>query len=218
MMELMPSELGDLSEGWRLNGERMLAVELRASKVMARAGSMVAYDGSVKFDKAILGGEGILGALKRKAGGETLDLMSVEGNGLVYFAHQAAEILLVPLQNEKIWVESRSLLALSHGLKTNTVFAGLRGATTGQGLFTTTVEGKGTVAMLSHGSPLALEVGPSTPLFVDPDAFLGYKGQITQEFIFDVNWKTLVGEGSGESFQLKFSGTGVVYIQPNERK
>jgi uncharacterized protein (AIM24 family) len=210
----------ELSEGWRLEGERVLQVDLRRSKVMARAGSMVAYDGQVKFEKAILGGEGILGALKRKAGGEGLDLMQVEGSGTVYFARNAAEILLVPLGGvtSKIWVESRSLLALSHGLKTNTVFAGLRGATTGQGLFTTTIEGTGTVAILSHGTPLALEVGPAFPLHVDPDTFLGYTGQITQEFVFDVNWKTFVGESSGESFQLKFSGAGVVYIQPNERK
>lgn len=210
--------MSELSDGWALKGERMLAVTLRGSKMMARAGSMVAYEGQVKFEKAILGGEGILGALKRKAGGEGLDLMSVEGKGEVYFAREAAEILLVPLGSEKIWVESRSLLALSHGLKTNTVFAGLRGATTGQGLFTTTVEGSGTVAILSHGSPLALEVGPSFPLHVDPDAFLGYKGQLTQEFIFDINWKSFVGRDSGESFQLKFSGAGTVYIQPNERK
>lgn len=211
--------MSELSDGWALKGDRMLAVSMRGgSKMMARAGSMVAYEGQVKFEKAILGGEGLLGALKRKAGGEGLGLMSVEGQGQVYFAHQAAEILLVPLGNEKIWVESSSLLAFSHGLRTNTVFAGLRGATTGQGLFTTTIEGQGTVAILSHGNALALEVGSSFPLHVDPDAFLGYKGQITQEFVFDVNWKTLVGRDSGESFQLKFSGQGVVYIQPNERK
>ena len=186
--------------------------------MLARAGAMVAYDGQVKFDKAILGGEGVFGALKRRATGEGVPLMTSSGTGAVYFAQDAAQILILPLHNEKLWVEGRSLLALDSGMKTNTVFAGLRGATTGQGLFTTTVEGTGNVAILSHGTPLELEVGPSFPLYVDPDAFLGYSGQLTQEFIFDVNWKTFMGEGSGESFQLKFSGQGTVYIQPNERK
>ena len=179
---------------------------------------MVAYDGQIKFDKVILGGEGVFGALKRKAGGESFDLMSANGTGTVYFAHQAAEILLLGLENEKIWVESRSLLAMDSKLKTNTVFAGLRGATSGQGLFTTTIEGSGNVAILSHGTPLELEAGPAFPLCVDPDAFLGYAGNLTQEFIFDINWKTFAGQGSGESFQMKFSGSGTVYIQPNERK
>ncbi|HEX8465515.1 MAG TPA: AIM24 family protein [Abditibacterium sp.] len=201
-----------------LPNPRLLQIDLAGQSILARAGSMVAYDGQIKFDKAILGGEGVFGALKRRATGEGVALMTTSGTGTVYFAQNAAEILILPLQGEKLWVESSALLALESGLKTNTVFAGLRGASTGQGLFTTTVEGRGNVAILSHGTPLELEVSPSYSLFVDPDAFLGYSGQITQEFIFDVNWKTFVGQGSGESFQLKFSGQGTVYIQPNERK
>lgn len=203
---------------FQLQNSRLLKVELSNQSLLARAGSMVAYDGQIKFDKAILGGEGMFGALKRKATGEGMALMTTSGNGTVYFAQNAAEILILPLENEKIWVESSVLLALDNSLKTNTVFAGLRGASSGQGLFTTTVEGSGSVAILSHGTPLELEVGPRFPLYVDPDAFLGYSGQLTQEFIFDVNWKTFIGQGSGESFQLKFSGQGRVFIQPNERK
>jgi uncharacterized protein (AIM24 family) len=53
---------------------------------------------------------------------------------------------------------------------------------------------------------------------VDPDAFVGYTGNVRQEFVFDVNWKTLVGQSSGESYQLKFTGQGTVYIQPSERR
>lgn len=203
---------------FQLENSRLLKVQLSGGNILSRAGSMVAYEGQVKFDKAILGGEGVFGALKRKATGEGMALMTASGNGTVYFAQNAAEILILPLQNEKIWVESNTLLAYDSSLKTNTVFAGVRGATTGQGLFTTTVEGTGNVAILSHGTPLELEVSPSFSLSVDPDAFLGYTGQITQEFIFDINWKTFAGQGSGESFQLRFSGTGRVFIQPNERK
>ena len=83
--------------------------------------------------------------------------------------------------------------------------------------FTTTIEGTGNVALISRGNLIALEVTPNTPLFVDPDAFIGYKGQVQQEFVFDVNWRTMVGEASGESYQFKFTGQGVVFIQPAER-
>ena len=201
-----------------LPNPRMLQVELSGQSILARAGAMVAYDGQIKFDKAILGGEGVFGALKRKATGEGIALMTTSGKGNVYFAVGAAEVMIIPLQHEKIFVESSVLLALDGGLKTNTAFAGLRGATTGQGLFTTTVEGSGNVAIMSHGTPIQLEVGPSFPLHVDPDAFLGYTGNLRQEFVFDINWKSFVGQDSGESFQLKFTGQGTVYIQPNERK
>ena len=62
-----------------------------------------------------------------------------------------------------------------------------------------------------------LEVSGAAPLYVDPDAFVAFQGQLTQDFVFDVNWKNFIGQGSGESFQLCFSGTGTVFIQPAER-
>lgn len=203
---------------FRLESARLLEVTLRDEKVMARAGSMVAYDGRMKFEKSILGGEGIFGALKRRVGGEGFDLMTVTGDGTLYVAQNAAEILLVELDNDRMFVESSSLLAFEDGMKSETVFAGLRGASSGQGLFTTAITGTGTVAAISDGTAIALEVTPEEPLFVDPDAFVGYTGHAKQEFVFDVNWKTVLGQSSGESYQLKFTGGGVVYIQPSERR
>ena len=202
---------------FRNHTDRLLEVTLEKEKVMAIAGAMVAYTGSVKFEKSILGGEGFFGALKRKVTNEGMALMQTSGSGVVYFAHNAAEIALLPLSGEKLFIESSSLLAFDSGLKTATVFAGLRGATSGQGLFTTTVEGAGNIAVISRGNLIKLEVAPAHSLFVDPDAFVGYKGNLQQEFVFDVNWRTMVGQASGESYQLKFSGQGVVYIQPAER-
>lgn len=201
-----------------LKHKQLLQVGLSNEKVMCRSGSMVAYDGSVKFEKAILGGEGIFGALKRKATGEGMSVMTASGTGTVYFAHEARDISVIPLRGDKLFVESSSLLVYDPSLRTNTAFAGLRGATSGQGLFTTTVEGQGNVAVISHGGLLDFEVTPQMPIFVDPDAFIGYVGAITQEFIFDVNWRTMVGQTSGESYQLKFSGNGIVYIQASELK
>ncbi len=202
---------------FNVNSDRLLEVDLQNEKVMAIAGAMVAYTGSMKFEKSILGGEGLFGALKRKVTNEGMSLMQTTGTGTVYFAQNAAEIAIIALNQEKLFIESSSLLAYDAGLKTNTSFAGLRGATSGQGLFTTTIEGNGNLAVISRGNLIALEVTPSTPLFVDPDAFIGYRGNVAQEFVFDVNWRTMVGEASGESYQFKFTGQGVVYIQPAER-
>ena len=201
---------------FRLGSSRLLEVGLQNEKILARAGSMVAYDGQMKFEKSVLGGEGLFGALKRRVGGEGFDLMTVTGDGTLYVAQNAAEILLVNLENDRMFVESSSLLAFDSGMKSETVFAGLRGASSGQGLFTTAITGTGTVAAISDGTAIALEVTPEEPLFVDPDAFVGYTGHVKQEFVFDVNWKTLVGRSSGESYQPKFTGGSVVYIQPIE--
>lgn len=202
---------------FRINTDRLLEVHLQDEKVLALAGAMVGYTGSMKFEKSLLAGEGLFGALKRKVTNEGIALMQTTGNGTVFFAHNAAEITVIPLFQEKLFIESSRLLAYDVSLKTNTSFAGLRGATSGQGLFTTTIEGSGNLAVFSHGNLITLEVDAKYPLFVDPDAFIGYKGNITQEFVFDVNWRNLIGEASGESYQFKFSGQGVVYIQPAER-
>lgn len=202
---------------FKVNSDRLLEVQIHDEKIMALAGSSVAYTGSIKFEKSLLGGEGLLGALKRKVTNEGIALMQTTGTGTVYFAHEAREITVIPLAQEKIFIESSSLLAYDSTLKTNTTFAGLRGATSGQGLFTTTVEGSGNLAVFSRGNLICLEVDPKYPLFVDPDAFIAYKGNVTQEFVFDVSWRNMIGEASGESYQFKFTGQGVVYIQPSER-
>ena len=93
----------------------------------------------------------------------------------------------------------------------------IRGAATGSGLFTTTLEGRGELAIVSEGGAIALDVTPQRPIFVDPQAYVGHRGQLQSNLITDVGWKTFVGQSSGESYQLKFTGQGTVYIQASER-
>ena len=144
--------------------------------------------------------------------------MQCAGHGPVWFAKDAMEVLVVELAGDTLKVESEQLLALSDQLRTDVAFAGLRGASSGQGLFTTTVTGQGPVALLSAGGPpIALRVSPQYPLVVDPDAFIASQGQLNQTFVTDVSWRNLIGESSGEAFSLRFDGHGVVYIQPEER-
>ena len=205
--------------GFRLNGHRVLEVDLQGGSVRAATGSMIAYTGEVGFRNAGLGGgDGLRAALKRRATGESIALMQCSGTGTVWFAKDAMDVVVVELAGDTLKVESEQLLAISDGLRTDVAFAGLRGASSGQGLFTTTVTGTGAVALLSAGGPLiALEVSPQFPLVVDPDAFVASQGQLNQTFVTDVSWRNLVGESSGEAFSLRFDGTGVVYVQPEER-
>ena len=59
-------------------------------------------------------------------------------------------------------------------------------------------------------TPNGLPVTSSVPVFVDPQAYIGHTGELTSSIVTDVNWKTFVGQASGESYQMKFSGTGTV--------
>jgi uncharacterized protein (AIM24 family) len=196
----------------------VVAVTLANETIRAVSGAMIAYDGQVAFKSVGSGGgEGLRGAFKRRLTGESLSLMECSGRGTVFLAQQAAEITLIQLTGDTLSVESSSLLLVDAGLRTDVKFTGLRGATTGQGLFTTTVTGHGTVGIVSDGPAVVLEVSPQFPLVVDPDAFVASRGQLSQTFVTDVSWRTVVGEGSGEAFSLRFEGSGIVYIQPAER-
>ncbi|MCW2870450.1 MAG: hypothetical protein JWL99_1770, partial [Streptomyces oryziradicis] len=185
--------------------------------VKAKNGAMVAYDGQMAFKKMSGGGEGLRGMVTRRLTGESMEVMEVKGHGTCYFADRASEINLVRLSGEKLYVEASNLLATEATLRTGTTFTGLRGASQGNGLFTTTVEGVGQAAITSDGPAVVLRVAPGMPLQVDPGAYVAHTGHLQQHFQTGVSWRTFTGEASGESFQIRFEGDGLVYVQPSER-
>jgi uncharacterized protein (AIM24 family) len=201
------------------NSKKVIEAHLTGTSIKALTGSMVAYEGNVTFKSAGFGGgAGVMAGLKQRVTGEALSLMECTGQGRVFLAVNAQNVTIIPLENDRLMVESRQLLAMAGSLQTNVTFTGLRGASAGQGLFTTVVTGQGQVALLSAGGPLIhLEVSPQFPLVVDPDAFVCAKGNLQQSFVTDVSWRTIVGQGSGEAFSLRWDGSGVVSIQPAER-
>jgi uncharacterized protein (AIM24 family) len=96
---------------FRLQGSKVLAIDMTGDAVKAKNGSMVAYDGQMDFKKLSGGGEGIRGMVTRRITGEQMTLMEVKGHGTCWFADRASEINLVGLQGDKLYVESSNLLA-----------------------------------------------------------------------------------------------------------
>ncbi|MFD9909845.1 AIM24 family protein [Streptomyces sp. NPDC059063] len=202
---------------FRLQGSRVLAVDMSGDAVKAKNGSMVAYDGTMIFKKLTGGGEGIRGMVTRRLTNEQMTVMEVKGHGTCWFADRATEISLVQLQGEKLYVESSNLLCTEASLRTGTTFTGLRGASQGNGVFTTTVEGMGQAAIMSDGPAVILRVTKQYPLTVDPGAYVAHQGNLKQSFQSGVTFRHLFGEGGGEAFQIRFEGEGLVYVQPSER-
>ncbi len=208
---------------YNLINEKLLEVKLAGDQVYSKKGAMVAHKGQINFARSFLAGGGIQDIAMRTATNEGFQVMSATGTGEVYYALYGLYVTIISLQGETFYVESDRLLAFDERLRTGTMFQGnqgvggiIRGATTGQGLFTTTLEGYGELAIASRGNAIGLDVTPQKPIFVDPNAYIGHKGQITSSFVADVNWKSLLGQTSGESYQLKFTGSGTVYIQASE--
>ncbi|MET8574728.1 AIM24 family protein [Streptomyces sp. NPDC005012] len=202
---------------FRLQGSKVLAVEMTGDSVRAKNGSMVAYDGEMAFKKLSGGGEGLRGMVTRRLTGEQMTLMEVKGRGTCWFADRASEINLVDLRGDTLYVESSNLLAADAGLRSGTTFTGLRGASQGNGLFTTTLEGHGRAALLSDGPAVVLRVSARYPLSVDPGAYVAHQGNLRQTLQSGVTFRTFLGEGGGEAFQMRFEGDGLVYVQPSER-
>lgn len=197
---------------------RVLQVDLNSDTVRAITGSMVAYTGVIDFKNAGMGGgDGFKAAMKRRVVGESISLMECTGTGRAYLAVNARDVYVIDLSGDTLTVESDSILAVSAGLRLDVKFAGLHGMTSGQGLATTTVSGAGQVAVISDGPMIGLEVWPGQPVVVDPDAYIANNGQLSLSMVSGVSWKSVIGEGSGEPFSLRFDGSGIVYIQPAER-
>src|SRR4028118_1013672 len=85
----------------------------------------------------------------------------------------------------------------------------------GGGLFNTALSGTGWVAILSDGPPVLLNVAQA-PTFADAQAAITWSSGVSTSIKTDVNLKTLIGRGSGESVQMAFNGQGWVLVQPSE--
>ena len=204
--------------------EKVVSVKLRSDHVYARLGSMIAFTGDIAFARSFLGNGGVQALAMRAVTNEGIPLMTAKGTGEVFYAHAGQHVMIISPGTQTLCVEGSSVLAFDARLRAGTMFLGnqglrsvVSGMAAGQGLFTSTFEGQGDVAILSDGNAIGLDVRPDRPLCVDPQAYLGHLGQVSSSIISDVNWKTLLGQTSGESYQMKFTGTGTVYIQASER-
>ncbi|HEX8374177.1 MAG TPA: AIM24 family protein, partial [Geminicoccaceae bacterium] len=75
--------------------------------------------------------------------------------------------------------------------------------------------GSGWVAVVSDGPPVLLTTGEAQT-FCDPQAAITWSSNLQTHVKADVNMKSLIGKGSGESLQLGFVGQGWVLVQPSE--
>jgi uncharacterized protein (AIM24 family) len=203
----------ETGEAFTLQNPRLLKVELSETSVMARNGAMVAYQGDVRFEHK---GGGLGRLLKKAATGESLRLMQASGSGEVFLAHQAMLIHVLRLNGDSMTANGRNILAFETGIDWDVtrVKGGAAGMIAG-GLFNIHLRGNGLVALLSDGEPVRLDVAEA-PTFADPQSAIAWSGGVTTNLKADVQAKSLIGLGSGESFQLGFSGQGWVLIQPSE--
>jgi uncharacterized protein (AIM24 family) len=203
----------EATDAFTLQNSKLLKVRLDQVTIQAKLGSMVAYQGEVTFEHAGSGGMSRL--IKKAVSGEGTSLMKVTGAGEVFLADTAQDIHLIYLEDDKITVNGPNLLAFDSGIDWDIERVQGASGVMGGGLFNTSLSGTGWVAILSDGPPVLLNVA-SAPTFADAQAAITWSSGVSTSIKTDVNLKTLVGRGSGETIQMAFSGQGWVLVQPSE--
>jgi uncharacterized protein (AIM24 family) len=215
----LQSTLGEFREtetgqAFTKQNSKLLKVELNQITIQAKLGSMVAYQGDVRFEHA--GSGGVSKFIKKAVTGEGTQLMKISGAGEVFLAHQAQDVHILKLENEAITCNGANVLAFDAGIDWDIKRAEGMGAMMGGGLYNMSLAGSGWVAVMSDGPPVLLSTGPETPTFADPQAAITWSGNLQTTVKTDVNLKTFIGKGSGESVQIGFVGQGWVLVQPSE--
>jgi uncharacterized protein (AIM24 family) len=195
-----------------MQNPHMLKVRLANSSVYALTGSMVAYQGEMKFDREFAG---VGRLIKESFTHESMPLMEVKGSGDVYVAHDNAEIHLVYLEDDSLTVNGMNIIAFDPQMKWDIKMVHGVAKFGRSGWFNVEISGTGWAAITAHGTPVVLQAA-TAPTYADFDAAVAWSSGLETSLHTSFNMKSLFGWGSGEAAQMSFKGDGVVVVQASE--
>ncbi|MBZ6494723.1 AIM24 family protein [Natrinema longum] len=208
------NEPKDGGETFQLENGKLLDITLDGT-IIAKAGSMIAYDGDISFEGKSSAEGGITGFLKEKATSEGTPVMEATGTGHLYLADQEKKIQVLDLDpGQEISVNGNDVLAfessVDYEIRTINSIAGFSAG----GLTNVSLVGPGSVAITTHGEPLVLE----PPVRTDPSATVAWSGTTPGSHV-DNALSNMIGQSSDETYQLEFTGSdGFVVVQPYEEQ
>lgn len=201
-------------ERYCLQNERLLRVALDGNQdVLARQGSMVAYQGLIEFDP-----EHQPRGRRRGGTGEGLDLMRCSGQGTVFFANLAQHVHIVDVDRDGLTVDGAYVLALDSQLHWEVISVDSQYGISGTGKYNLNITGQGKVALMTSGQPLTLQVTPDGYTNADSDAVVawssGLRVQMQAQTSSSGIWRRR--GNTGEGWELSFMGQGFALVQPSE--
>ncbi|HKE55410.1 MAG TPA: AIM24 family protein [Pyrinomonadaceae bacterium] len=184
-------------------------------RTLVKLGAGIAHYGDIKFNR--------LPPLKAKGISEKLlrmvtPLVSVEGKGTVYCARQGWRVRIVTLTGGTVNVAAEELLAFEDSLAFDVFMVGVGISVASGGIFAVKLSGTGSLAIAVHGDPMVLPVTAENDLRTDPHATVAWTDGLVPTLSTDLSWRSLIGKGGGEAFEMHFAGTGEVVVQPSEDK
>ncbi len=201
-------------QGIQKQGSKMCRIGL-SGEVMARAGSMVAYQGDLSFEA--LGSGGIGRMMRQALSGEGVPLMKVSGRGDLFVANAAADVHLIDLDGtDGLTINGANVLAFDSTLHYDIARVQGAGALGNAGMFNCVFTGRGRIAITTDGTPVVLTVDAAT--YADPNAAVAWSSSLRTSIKSNdsFNLGTLMGRSTGERLTLAFAGQGFVVVQPSE--
>ncbi|MET7933603.1 AIM24 family protein [Streptomyces sp. NPDC005322] len=201
---------------YALQNPQLLRVALSGHEdVLARKGSMVAYQGLIEFD----GEYQTPGQQRARARtGEALDLMRCSGQGTVYLANLAQHIHVVDVDHDGLTVDSSYVIALDSTLHWEAIAVDSQYGISGSGKYNVNISGRGKVALMTSGQPLMLQVTPDKYVNVDADAIVAWSSSLRVQMQAQTHssgvWRRR--GNTGEGWELSFLGQGYALVQPSE--
>ena len=197
-----------------LQNKKMLKISMAYGPVWARTGSMVAYQGDVRFENT--GSGGLNKMLKSAVTGEGVKVMRCTGSGELFVADTASEIQLFYLENDMVSVNGNNVLAFSGSVEWDIHRLQARGGMMAGGMYNVALRGTGYVAVTTKGDPVALDVA-GAPTFADAQAVVLWTSGVSMDIRVDTGGLgSMLRGGTGETFQMAFGGQGYVLVQPSE--
>ncbi|HVE74648.1 MAG TPA: AIM24 family protein [Mycobacteriales bacterium] len=203
------------TERMALQNPRMLRVRMGADgapeEIVARQGAMVAYQGEIEF--AYQGG-GVGKFLKKVVTGEGVPLMRCRGRGDLFLAQDANELHMLDLDGDSVTVNGANVLAFEPGLTWD--IRRVEGASMlAGGVFNMVFTGTGRLVVSAFGTPVVLNTSDA-PTYADLQSAIAWSSSLQTSLRRTAGASALIGRGSGEAFQLAFSGQGFVVVQASE--
>ncbi|URM89700.1 AIM24 family protein [Streptomyces sp. MRC013] len=197
------------------HGNAMLKVAMATGQdLFARTGSVVAYEGFVQYEP---NPPAVRQIASSWVTGEGAPLMKCSGDGLLYLADYGADVVVVHLDNDALSVNGTNVLAFDAHLQWGVERVKGMAKFAGQGLWNVRIAGTGWVALTSRGTPVVVDCGRGDDeTYVDPDALVAWSPALKVKGKRSFKASSLIGRGSGEAYQMAFSGQGVVVVQPSE--
>src|SRR5215211_2146048 len=193
----------------------LAVLQLEAEQsIQAEAGAMVSMSANIELQSQMKGG--LLGAIKRAAGGESAFISTFTargGPGEVTLAPGApGDIAAIELTGPPFFVQSSSYLAGDASLTVDTKWGGAKTFFSGEGLFVLLVQGQGLLLVSSFGAIHRKRLQPGERYVVDTGHLVAWEGttQYTLRKAASGFFRSMM---SGEGIVTEFVGPGEILIQ-----